>query len=175
MSDNSPGWSKLGRPDIQLRRITWNQPLRSRGPEPTGLGLATPATEMIMKRAYLFPLACVLSLAGLLVCFADEKNGDKQSEAKPITVTMKSLSYDPKKLEVHVGDSVVWTNEARTTHTATSDDEGKTFDTGAVEPGKSSKPVKLEEEGELKYHCKIHGKTMSGTIVVKPAGSGTTR
>ena len=47
------------------------------------------------------------------------------------------------------------------------DDDGKTFDTGEVEPEKSSKPVKFEKEGEFKYHCKVHGKTMSGTIVVK--------
>ena len=127
-----------------------------------------------MKYAYLFPLACVLSLAGLLAGSADAQNADENSGAKRITVTMKSLSYDPKKLEVRVGDSVAWTNAARTRHTATSDDEGKTFDTGAVEPGKSSQPVKFEKEGEIKYHCKIHGKTMSGAIVVKPAGSGTT-
>ena len=43
---------------------------------------------------------------------------------------MKSLSYDPKKLEIHTGDSVLWTNKARTTHTVTSDDDGKTFDSG---------------------------------------------
>ena len=54
-----------------------------------------------------------------------------------------------------------------TKHTATSDDDGKTFDTGEIEPGKSSKPVKFEKEGEFKYHCKVHGKTMSGTIIVK--------
>jgi len=123
---------------------------------------------MIMKFVYLLPVACALSLAGLLACSADEQNGDQRPEAKPLTVTMRSLSYDPKKLEVHVGDSVVWTNESRTTHTAASDDEGKTFDTGEVEPGKSSKPVKFEKEGEFKYHCKVHGKSMSGTIVVKP-------
>jgi plastocyanin len=117
-----------------------------------------------MKCAYLFPAFCVLAL----VCNPlDETKGDTKSEAKPITVTMKSLSYDPKKLEVHVGDSVVWTNTSRTTHSAMSDDDGKTFDTGDIEPGKSSKPVKFEKEGEFKYHCKVHGKTMSGTIVVK--------
>src|SRR5437764_100085 len=124
-------------------------------------------TEINMK--YLFPVACVLSLAGLLACSAGEKNDDQKSEAKTITVTMKSLSYDPRKLEVHVGDSVVWTNESRTSHTAVSYDEGKTFDSGEVEPGKSSKPVKFDKEGEFKYHCKVHGKSMSGTIVVKPA------
>jgi plastocyanin len=37
-----------------------------------------------------------------------------------------------------------------------------------VKPEESSKPVKFEKEGEFKYHCKIHGKSMSGTVIVKP-------
>lgn len=115
-----------------------------------------------MKYAYMILVAGVLTVSGISGLAADEKTSDK-----PITVTMKSLSYDPKKLEVYVGDSVVWTNESRTKHTVMSDDEGKTFDTGEVEPGKSSKPVKFDKEGEFKYHCKVHGKSMSGTIVVK--------
>jgi plastocyanin len=121
-----------------------------------------------MKCVYLL-LACSLSFASLLVSPADEKRGSTKAEAKPVIVTMRSLSYDPKKLEVHVGDGVVWTNESRTKHTATSDDEGKTFDTGEIDRGQSSKPVKFEKEGEFKYHCKVHGKTMSGTILVKRA------
>ena len=88
-------------------------------------------------------------------------------KAKEITVTVKSLSFSPKKVEVQAGESVVWTSEARTKHSATSDDDGKTFDTGDIEPGKSSKAVKFEKPGEFKYHCKVHGKTMSGTVVVK--------
>jgi plastocyanin len=109
----------------------------------------------------------VLILVGSLRGSAAEQNGDNPSEAKAITVRVKSLSFDPKKLEVHVGDAVVWTNQARTKHTAISDDDGKTFDTDEIAPGQSSKPVKFEREGEFRYHCKVHGKTMSGTIVVK--------
>ena len=125
-----------------------------------------------MKRLSLFPVVCAIVLAGLLVCDAAEtadKNGDKKTQPRTITVTMKSLSYDPKKLEIRVGDSVVWTNKAFAAHTAISDDDGKTFDTGTVEPGESSKAVKFEKEGEFKYHCLVHGKTMSGIIVVKVA------
>ena len=81
---------------------------------------------------------------------------------------MKSLSFDPKELDVHVGDSVAWTNDAFSKHTATSDD-GNTFDTGEIKAGETSRPVKFGREGKFEYHCKIHGKTMSGTIVVKPA------
>jgi len=126
--------------------------------------------EIIMKPDYyLVPVCCVVAMACYLSTSPSAAKVDAKSEGKPITVTMKSLSYDPKKLEVHVGDSVVWTNGSRTTHTAISDDDGKTFDTDEVEPGNSSKPVKFEKEGEFKYHCKVHGKSMSGTIIVKPA------
>src|SRR5438309_9006808 len=116
-----------------------------------------------MKRDYLFPI--VICMAFYLSISPDKTKSDGNSEAKLTTVTMKTLGYDPKKLESHAGDSVVWTNKARTAHTATSDDEGKTFDTGDVEPGQSSKPVKFEKEGEFKYHCKVHGKTMRGVVV----------
>ena len=44
-------------------------------------------------------------------------------------------------------------------------------DTGQIKPGESSSPVTFDKEGEFKYHCKIHGKTMSGTIVVKLAAA----
>jgi plastocyanin len=44
-------------------------------------------------------------------------------------------------------------------------------DTGEIKPNESSSPVKFDKEDECKYHCKIHGKTMSGTIVVKPAAA----
>ena len=84
---------------------------------------------------------------------------------------MKSISYDPKIVNASVGDSVVWTNKAFSKHTATSEDDGKTFDTGEIKPSETSSPVKFDKEGEFKYHCKIHGTTMSGTVVVKPAAA----
>ena len=112
-----------------------------------------------MNRVHLLPVSLAFILAATLAC----------SAAQTITVKMKSLSYDPKELTIEVGDSVAWTNNAFSKHTATSDDEGKTFDTGEVQPDATSNPVKFEKEGEFKYHCKIHGPSMSGTIVVKPA------
>jgi plastocyanin len=49
--------------------------------------------------------------------------------AKQIDVGMKSISYDPKIVNASIGDSIVWTNKAFSNHTATSEDDGKTFDT----------------------------------------------
>ena len=114
-----------------------------------------------------FLVTCALT--PLLTCPTEDKYGDKKTEPKTVTVTMKSLSYDPKILEIRVGDSVVWNNKSFAAHSATSDNDGKSFDTRSVEPGKSSKAVKFEKAGEFKYHCLVHGKTMSGTIVVKAA------
>ena len=114
-------------------------------------------------------LHAVLTILAVLCYLAPGPDDGETSgaKAKEITVKVKSLSFSPKKVEVQAGESVVWTSEARTKHSATSDDDGKTFDTGDIEPGKSSKAVKFEKPGEFKYHCKVHGKTMSGTVVVK--------
>jgi len=89
------------------------------------------------------------------------------AEAKPISVTMKSLSYDPKTVEIHVGDTVAWTNGSLTKHTATSDDDGKTFNSGEIKPGETSTPITFDKAGEFKYHCQIHGRAMHGTITVQ--------
>jgi plastocyanin len=122
-----------------------------------------------MQYGYFAEIIVVLSSIILFGCMKPEAKGDDKPATKPVTVKIKSLSYDPKKLEIRVGDSVLFTNSALTAHTATSDDNGKTFDTGEIEPGQSSKPVKFDKEGEFKYHCKVHGKSMSGAIVVKAA------
>jgi len=110
----------------------------------------------------------LLPLAGALIVTASVA-WSANAPAAPVSVVMKSISYDPKSVEVPVGGSIVWTNKAFTNHTATSEDDGKTFDTGEIKPNESSSPVKFDKEGEFTYHCKIHGKTMSGTVVVKPS------
>jgi plastocyanin len=124
---------------------------------------------MNMQDKWVVPVCCVLTIMAVLCYLAPgaDESKSRDPKAKEITVMVKSLSFSPKKVEVEVGHSVVWTSEARTKHSATSDDDGKTFDTGDIEPGKSSKAVKFEKPGEFKYHCKVHGKTMSGTVVVK--------
>jgi len=125
-------------------------------------------TEVIMNRVWQLAVSLAFIFAVSVASSAEEKDGTKQSDATPISVVMKSISYDPKSVEVPVGGSIVWTNKAFTNHTATSEDDGKAFDTGEIKPGESSSPVEFDKEGEFQYHCKIHGKTMGGTVVVKP-------
>jgi plastocyanin len=82
--------------------------------------------------------------------------------AKEVEVKMKSLSFDPKSVTISVGDSVKWENTAYTDHSAS----GEGFDTGLVPPKGESKPIVFSKAGTYPYNCKIHGKTMSGTVVV---------
>ncbi len=86
-----------------------------------------------------------------------------------IHIKMKSISYDPKRIEVTAGQRVIWENTAYTDHSATSDDSGKAFDTGMIAPHQSSKEVEFDRPGTFPYHCKMHGMTMSGVVVVKAA------
>ena len=123
-----------------------------------------------MSRVWQLAVFLAFILAVPVAWSAEENDATKQSDAKPTYVEMKSISYDPRSVEVPVGGSIVWTNKAFTNHTATSDD-GQTFDTGEIKPNKSSSPVKFDKEGEFNYHCTIHGKTMSGTVVVKPSAA----
>ena len=123
-----------------------------------------------MNRVLQLAVSLAFIFATSVASSAEENDGAKQSDAKPTSVEMKSISYDPKSVEVPVGGSIVWTNKAFTNHTATSDD-GQTFDTGEIKPNESASPVKFDKEGEFQYHCKIHGKTMSGTVVVKPGAA----
>jgi plastocyanin len=83
-------------------------------------------------------------------------------------VTMKSISYDPKSIEIKKGDSVEWINKAYTEHSATADGDVEKFDTGLIQQNKTSKKIEFGKAGTYSYHCSVHGKTMKGQIVVTP-------
>jgi plastocyanin len=83
-------------------------------------------------------------------------------------VTMKSISYDPKSLEIKSGDSVEWINKSYTEHSATAEASIENFNTGLVQPNKTSKKIEFSKPGTYSYHCSVHGKTMSAQIVVLP-------
>ena len=83
-------------------------------------------------------------------------------------VVMKSISFAPVKIEIKKGDSVEWDNQSYTEHSATTDESPAKFDTGRVKPKARSKKIILTEAGTYSYRCSVHGKTMSGQIVVAP-------
>ena len=84
-------------------------------------------------------------------------------------IFMKSLSFEPKLLEIKLGDSVEWENASYTEHSATAyidDNKVVKFDTGLIQPKKNSKKIEFKDVGTFSYHCSVHGKMMSGKITV---------
>ncbi len=81
-----------------------------------------------------------------------------------VLVTMKSISFEPKILQIKTNQSVEWINKSYTDHSATSDDAS--FDTGLIHPEKKSKTVVFSKSGTFKYNCSVHGKAMKGEIIV---------
>jgi plastocyanin len=82
-------------------------------------------------------------------------------------VTISGFSYSPNTVTVNVGDTVTWTNQDASAHTATSSGN---FNTGNIAQN-ASKSVTFNSAGTFDYICTIHP-TMQGTVVVRAAGGG---
>lgn len=86
------------------------------------------------------------------------------AQAATRTVTIADYAFGPTKLVIHQGDSVTWINHDSMPHTASALD-GKSFDSGAVDPGGTWSFV-FSKEGDYPYRCAIHP-DMRGEIVVE--------
>lgn len=77
-------------------------------------------------------------------------------------VRIKNFVFDPARLEVQSGDTIVWTNDDIVPHTATAKPG---FDSKGIEPGKSWRFV-AGAAGTFAYSCTFHP-TMKGEVVVR--------
>jgi plastocyanin len=90
--------------------------------------------------------------------------GAASAFANTQTVTINNYTFMPATMTVHPGDTVTWTNQDSIPHTATALD-GKSFDSGAIDPGASWSFV-FTKAGDYTYRCAIHP-DMRGTVTVK--------
>ena len=81
-------------------------------------------------------LATLTAAVGLLVCTAGLAGGDPP-ESKTHTVTIDEMRFQPKRLTVARGDTIVWVNKDLVPHTATS--EAGRFDSETIRTAKSWK------------------------------------
>lgn len=72
---------------------------------------------------------------------------------EPSEANYLSWTYAPDKLTLHVGDTVVWTNTGKATHTVTADNGA--FDSGSLRPGQSWR-FTFTKVGTYAYHCIFH-------------------
>jgi plastocyanin len=115
---------------------------------------------MDRRRRYVAAAAAMSGLAIALSLAATQVRAANQ------TVTIEGFAFTPATVTVNVGDSVTWTNNDGTAHTAT----GSGFDTGNIAGG-ASNSVTFQSAGSFDYACSIHPQ-MTGTVVVQAAGGG---
>ena len=73
------------------------------------------------------------------------------------------LSFDPVTLNVKKGDTVTWNNSSGIPHTVTFEN-GPAFDQSLNDGAQVTRS--FTTAGTFNYYCKVHGKSMHGTIVV---------
>ena len=84
------------------------------------------------------------------------------SEAAAVTVQIANFAFDPPEATAKVGETIGWTNNDSTPHTATLDDAS--CDTGNIAADGTAGLV-FDAAGTYAYHCKIHP-NMTATITI---------
>jgi len=83
-------------------------------------------------------------------------------------VTIADFAFAPGSVTIQVGDTVTFTNQDGTAHTARAVDGS--FDTEDLDSGQAS-TITFGTAGTIDYMCAIHPQ-MTGTVVVAAAGGG---
>jgi plastocyanin len=85
-------------------------------------------------------------------------------------LTISDFQFTPSTITVHVGDTITWTNNGPSAHTATA--RGGSFDSGTLHKGQSASHT-FTQPGTFAYYCRIHP-FMHGTVVVLAARAPST-
>jgi LPXTG-motif cell wall-anchored protein len=83
-------------------------------------------------------------------------------------VTISDFQFAPATVTIDAGDTVTWTNDGPTPHSATADDGS--FDTGIFNAGQSRSQT-FDQAGSFAYFCTPHP-NMRGTVTVRAASTG---
>ena len=80
-----------------------------------------------------------------------------------LSAQVADFSFQPARLEVKPGTTVVWTNQGQVIHTVTAEDGS--FDSGEIDSGAKGS-ITFSRPGTYPYHCTPHP-FMKGVVVVK--------
>jgi plastocyanin len=86
-----------------------------------------------------------------------------EAAANATQAEMRTMTFNPKRIEVAAGSTVRWTNNDQLVHTITADDGS--WDSGPIEPGKTWTHT-FTQPGEYAFHCTPHP-FMKAVIVVR--------
>lgn len=80
-----------------------------------------------------------------------------------------TFTFSPATITIKAGTTVTWKNVTTVAHTVTSDDGGKTFDSGTSNPVAAQTGTftfTFKTPGTFTYHCSFHP-FMKGTVIVQ--------
>ena len=80
-----------------------------------------------------------------------------------VKASMKSIAFQPGRIEIPTGTTVAWTNNDAVQHTVTAVD--RSFDSGNMAPG-ASWPHTFTKPGTYQFFCVVHP-FMKGVVIVK--------
>jgi plastocyanin len=80
-----------------------------------------------------------------------------------VTAAVQDFLFQPARLEIAVGTTIVWINTGQTMHTVSAEDGS--FDSGPIEPGER-RGLTFSRTGTFPFHCTPHP-FMRGVIEVR--------
>ena len=92
----------------------------------------------------------------------------KAHAAASASVTISDFQFAPSPVTVNVGETVSWTNQGPSAHSATA--TGGSFDTGIFSKG-GTRSATFNTAGHVLYICTPHP-FMKGTVIVQAASTG---
>jgi len=110
-------------------------------------------------------LTLIVIGSGLLTSCGEKEVNSPNTGSSSIKV--KDSFYDISKKTVFVGSTVDWSWQGNIGHSVTggtSANPDGSFDSGVITMGTFSH--KFETEGMFSYYCRVHGASMTGTIIV---------
>ncbi|MSP47995.1 MAG: hypothetical protein EXQ95_01585 [Alphaproteobacteria bacterium] len=81
-----------------------------------------------------------------------------------MVVEQKDLGFRPERVEIQVGDSLIFTNEDNFGHNMHSASPGAAFDLGRQAPG-TRVPYVYRRAGTFEVFCRIHPKMRLSVVV----------
>ena len=95
----------------------------------------------------------------------NEANGERHATRMPITVTIDAFQFQPDKIRIKRGQSVIFINKDEVPHTVTPDKNGHFVPSGIIKGGEQHE-VFFESAGVKNYSCDFHP-SMRGRVTVK--------
>ncbi len=129
----------------------------------------------MIKKLFIFSMYLNLIVLGstVLTGCGEKDVNNPSAGAGSNAIGVKDSFYDIKEKNILVGSTVEWSWQGNIGHSVTGGtppNPNGSFDSGVISMGSFSQ--KFDTEGTFRYYCKVHGASMTGTIIVAELSDG---